>query len=113
MTFPTLNDYIAAMNKNRYSGNAMKKKYTNIACLCANREKSRFDKPVILHFHWVEKDRRRDKDNISSAGRKFCMDGFVKSGLLENDSWKYVDGFTDKFSVDKKEPRIEIIIEAV
>ena len=109
MTFPSLNDYIAAMNKNRHTGNAMKKQYTNIACLYANKEKERFDKPVILHFHWVEKNKRRDKDNVVFA-KKFLLDGFVKSGLLTDDSWKYVEGFSDKFSVDKESPRIEITI---
>ena len=67
--------------------------------------------PVTMHYTWVERDRRRDKDNISSFGRKVIQDALVAMGALRNDGWANIDGFTDSFSVDPDDPRIEIEIE--
>ena len=62
---------------------------------------------VVVKFHWFEPDRRRDPDNICFA-KKFIMDSLVKQGILQDDSWKYVKGFVDCFSVDREDPRIEV-----
>ena len=67
--------------------------------------------PVSMHYRWVEKDRRRDKDNISSFGRKVIQDALVEMGALQNDGWNNIHSFSDEFTVDKKYPRIEIEIE--
>ena len=67
--------------------------------------------PVTMHYTWVERDRRRDKDNISSFGRKVIQDALVAMGALRNDGWANIDGFTDSFYVDPDDPRIEIEIE--
>jgi Holliday junction resolvase RusA-like endonuclease len=58
-------------------------------------------------FHWIEKDRRRDKDNIAMA-KKFILDSLQEWGVLKNDGWKQVLGFIDIFSVDKINPRVEV-----
>ena len=34
----------------------------------------------------------------------------VKEGILANDGWDYVEDFVDVFSIDKKNPRIEVKI---
>lgn len=62
---------------------------------------------------WYERDRRRDKDNISSFGRKVIQDGLVKAGVLANDGWAQIAGFSDEFHVDAKRPRVEIEIGEV
>lgn len=64
-----------------------------------------------MHYLWVEKDRRRDKDNVSSFGRKIIQDALVSVHALKNDGWANIEGFTDSFAMDKKRHRIEIIIE--
>ena len=64
-----------------------------------------------MRYLWVEKNRRRDKDNISSFGRKVIQDALVKMGVLRNDGWENIEGFSDNFAVDKGKPRIEIEIE--
>ena len=63
-----------------------------------------------MEYLWVEPNRRRDLDNISSFGRKVIQDALVDTGVLKDDGWKYVVGFSDKFDVDKKNPRIEVLI---
>ena len=64
--------------------------------------------PVRMVYRWYEKDRRRDLDNVSSYGRKVIQDALVETGILHNDGWKQITGFSDDFYVDKKYPRIEV-----
>ena len=66
-----------------------------------------------MEYHWIEKDTRRDLDNISSFGRKVIQDALVKEGILRNDGWKDISGFSDSFGVDKDNPRIEVVIREV
>lgn len=55
--------------------------------------------PIRIHFTWIEKNKRRDLDNISSAGRKFILDTLQKCGKLKNDNLNYVVGFSDEFEI--------------
>ncbi|GHU57537.1 hypothetical protein AGMMS49975_23280 [Clostridia bacterium] len=68
--------------------------------------------PVTLDYLWVEKNRKRDKDNIAFA-HKFIQDALVKSGKLINDGWAGVAGFSHRFTLDKKYPRVEVEITEV
>lgn len=66
-----------------------------------------------MQYIWFEKDRPRDKDNVSSMGRKIIQDAMVKAGILSNDGGAEIDSVEDRFEVDKKNPRVEITIEEV
>jgi Holliday junction resolvase RusA-like endonuclease len=109
---PGLNEYIEAERSNRYAASAMKKQVQHaIAQVCrAQHPKAHFKNPVRMHYLWVEKDMRRDCDNIAFA-KKFIQDAFVKAGILIDDSRRYITGFTDEFAVDRKNPRVEIEME--
>lgn len=73
----------------------------------------RFACPVIIHCHWMEPNRRRDKDNISSGGRKMIHDGLAEAGVIMKDGWKGVAGFTDTFSVVAANLRgVSVAVEA-
>lgn len=37
----------------------------------------------------------------------------MSAGVLKDDGWKHVVGFSDRFEVDKENPRIEVIIKEV
>lgn len=63
-----------------------------------------------IHFLWIEKDKRRDLDNIAFA-KKFILDALVGANVLKGDGWSCVKGFKDSFSVDKYRPRIEVYID--
>jgi Holliday junction resolvase RusA-like endonuclease len=65
--------------------------------------------PADLQFHWVCKNRRRDKDNIV-GGRKYILDALVMAKILPNDGWDWVGDFHDTFSVDRKNPRVIVTI---
>lgn len=63
-----------------------------------------------MHYTRYEPNKRQDKDNISSFGRKVIQDSLVQYGVLKDDGWKHVVGFSDRFEVDKENPRIEVKI---
>ena len=90
----------------------MKRQAQRTVELCAKKQLRHFRPigPVWMGYTWYERSRRRDKDNISSFGRKVIQDGLVKAGVLKNDGWAQIDGFSDSFKVDAKNPRIEVEI---
>ena len=110
-----LNDYIAAERSNRYRGAKMKADNGNAVSLAVMQcmKGVRIRRPVFMEYTWVEPDRRRDLDNISSFGRKVIQDALVNAGVLKDDGWKHVVGFSDRFRVDKENPRIEVKIREV
>lgn len=114
-TLPNLNDYIAAERTNRHKGAKMKVDSGNIVAVAIMQcmRGVRIEKPVFVEYLWVEPSRRRDKDNISSFGRKVIQDALVNTGVLKDDGWKYVVGFSDRFEVDKENPRIEVLIKEI
>lgn len=63
--------------------------------------------PISITFSWYCKDKRKDKDNIAFA-KKFILDGLVAAEILPDDGWAHVDSFTDKFFIDKNNPRVEV-----
>lgn len=102
-----LNEYISAMNKNRFVGASMKKNNTEIVYWMAKEQKLKKCHPVEIIFTWFEPNMKRDKDNIAFA-KKFILDGLVEAGVLDGDGWKGYGDFDDRFEVDKKNPRVEV-----
>ena len=111
-SLPGLNEYIEVERKNKYAASSMKKNVQGAIAHIGRVQhpEAHFKKPVVMHYRWIEKDLRRDCDNIAFA-KKFIQDAFVKAGILIDDGRKYVKGFTDTFEVDRKNPRIEIELE--
>lgn len=114
-TLPNLNDYIAAERTNRHKGAKMKADNGNIVAVAIMQclRGVKIDKPVYMEYTWYEPNKRRDKDNVSSFGRKVIQDALVQYGVLKDDGWKYVVGFSDRFEVDKENPRIEVKIREI
>lgn len=110
-----LNDYIEAERIHRQKGAKMKADNEKVVAAAIRRcmRGVRIEKPVFMDYKWVEQNRRRDLDNISSFGRKVIQDALVNTGVLKDDGWKYVVGFSDRFEVDKKNPRIEVLIKEI
>ena len=111
-TLPGLNDYIAAERQHRQKAAKMKREWQSHVLMILRRQLRRpLKEPVTMHYLWVEKDRRRDKDNISSFGRKVIQDALVQGHYLRNDGWNNIVRFSDDFTVDKARPRIVIEIK--
>lgn len=111
-TLPGLNDYIEAERAHRQKGAAMKRKCQDAVMLSLkNQNKKPLCEPVKIGFVWIEKNRRRDPDNISSFGRKVILDAMVKLKILQNDGQKNISEFLgDKYAVNPKNPGIKIYI---
>lgn len=69
--------------------------------------------PVILHYTFVEPNRRRDKDNVAGYGMKLIQDSLVKAGVLHGDGWRDIENFTFRWGVDKSRPCVIVDIEEV
>jgi Holliday junction resolvase RusA-like endonuclease len=63
-----------------------------------------------VRFTWVERNRRRDIDNVAFA-KKFVLDGLVAAGVIGNDTPQYVAGFEDRFLYDGRNPRIIVEVD--
>lgn len=66
--------------------------------------------PVVLAFHWIEKNAKRDYGNIR-AGEKFISDALVTAKILRTDARKQVIGFRDTFDIDKENPGVWCFLE--
>ena len=112
---PGINELIAYNRTNIYKGAALKKNNEHIAMLCINKQIGNLHiyNPVVLHYMFVEPNTKRDHDNVASFAMKVIQDALVRCGVLENDGWKNIHGFTCDFAVDKKKPRIEVTIEEI
>ncbi len=109
---PGLNEIIE-MSKIHWGEYAKEKRILTyeIALLAKTQIKRKYQK-IDLTFYWYCENRRRDKDNII-AGQKFVIDGLVEAGVIENDGWRQVQNIFHYFELDKKNPRIEILIKEV
>jgi len=104
---PGLNEYTKANRGNKYGGNKLKKDTQQLISYFI--PKKQLDTPIRLIFHWYEKDKRRDKDNIAFA-KKFILDAMVNGGCIPNDGWGEIESFEDRFYVDKENPRVMVCI---
>lgn len=104
-----LNNYTKANRKNKYYANKIKQDTEDyiIWHIKEQLKDLKITKQVEINYNWICKDKKKDKDNISFS-KKFIQDAMVKSGLLKNDGWNDIAGFSDKFEIDKENPRIEI-----
>jgi len=96
---PGLNELIAAAKSGRGRGNGyarLKAQWTEeIAIRARAAGLWKWPSGASFRFRWVEGSKRRDPDNFTGGGRKLILDGLVLAGVLPDDSWRYVDGFTD------------------
>lgn len=110
MKLPSLNEYIRACRSNKYVGAKFKKQIEDdISWFLLKMPK--YDKPIKIHFTWIEGNKRRDLDNVCFA-KKFILDTMVKMGKLKDDNRNYVCAFTDTFEYGK-ETKVILEIEEI
>lgn len=109
---PGMNEYTANQRANKYGGNLMKKTAQKAIEWEIRAAKIKpIKSPVTIHYCFYEPNKRRDKDNIAGFAHKVIQDALVTTGILKDDAWDYIIGFTDRFAVDRKEPHITVILE--
>ena len=109
---PGMNEYVAAINANRQRGASLKRKTEEGIALCAKvglPKGVRVNCKAQIHMHFVEKDHRRDYDNIRS-GAKFILDALQQAGILRGDGQGYLLPPTETYDVDKNNPRVVVTI---
>ena len=113
MRLPSLNEYIKANTVTKgkwHMGNQMKQDVQEDIMIYLNKM-PKYEKPVKIHFHWVEENKRRDLDNVCFA-KKFILDAMVKAGKLKDDNRKCVVGFIDTFEY-AKESKVILEVEEI
>jgi Holliday junction resolvase RusA-like endonuclease len=111
----SLNDWWYALASNKYVGAKFKKDIEEaiswyIRQALASKTLHKPTGAVVIRFEWHEKTKRRDADNIASA-KKFILDALVKTGVLVDDSRRYVKGFYDSIIDDTSDYVIVELIE--
>lgn len=110
---PGMNEITKANRGNRYQGAKLKKDaQETIGWAIKEAHLTPVKRPFYLHCTWIEPNMRRDKDNVR-AGVKFILDALQEMGVIENDGWREVVGFTDTYRVNKDDPRVIVEIEEI
>lgn len=110
-TFPGLNEFIDAnrISRGRWNkGNSMKQRDQKL--IASQLPKWRADGQIRIHYTFFCPNRKKDLDNVSGYFHKVFQDALVAKGIIPNDSWKYIRGFSDEFYVDRDLPRVEVEI---
>lgn len=101
---PGLNEMIRVARGNKYASAKQKKKYTKavenelIAQHCISETPMT---SISINCIWTESGRARDPDNIR-VGIKYILDAMVNTGVLKDDSMKYVKFIGDTFQKGDK-----------
>lgn len=106
---PELNNFLGKGTHWPYT-NAKKKWYAHIAHHIIEQKLAPMC-CVRFHFIWQELDRRRDPDNFTAIGKKFILDALVKCGVMKNDGWANVAGWSDEWVVIPERPGVLIFME--
>lgn len=113
---PSLNEVINKNRANKHAGNKYKQDLEARICMYIQDDVRKRnlspmgESPCVIRITWHERTKRRDVDNIQGA-QKFILDALQKSGIILNDSRKYVrqiyheivDDATDGVFVEIKE----------
>ena len=100
---PGLNEYIEAERGSKYKAAKLKHEAESVIIWTAKQQLRGYKPvyPVFMRYTWIEQNRKRDKDNIAFA-KKFIQDALRLAGILKNDGWAEIAGFSDDFQVDPK-----------
>lgn len=90
----------------------MKKDQQLICFMGMRRLPKHLKKKVDIDFVWVEKNMKRDKDNIAFA-KKFILDALQDLEVIDNDGWKEIGNFSDKCLVDRNDPHVDVYLKEV
>lgn len=118
-TLPNLNDYLRAERitirkhgKFTTKGNELKQENQEYVVWHIRQQLKglHIDYPIVLKYSFYEKNKKRDLDNISAFAHKVIQDALVKAHIIDDDGWKNIKGYEDKFYIDNAKPRIEVEI---
>ena len=95
-------------NLHHYSKNKVKQDYADIVREFV-KTLPKYKKIQPKYTLYFNNNRKRDLDNYTFPIHKFLMDTLVEEGVLEDDNYDYVTGFSTKFGgIDENYVMIEI-----
>ncbi len=106
---PGQNTYMG--NGNRWTYGKDKKVWTTRIAAAIQDAHCSFMKRVHIEWVWVERNTRRDPDNFTGISKKFILDTLVAQGILEDDGWAQIQGWTDRWLVDKEHPGVWVTLK--
>lgn len=111
---PSLNNYIDICRRNKFEASNFKKGVEGDIIWAIRKAKTpKILTPFKITYTWIEKNKKRDIDNVSSA-KKYILDALQNAGIILNDSPKFYIAHEDKFIYDKeKGDRVIIEIEEI
>lgn len=87
-----------------------KRESTRLVAACARAARvGRFSGPVTVTCRWVERDARRDLDNVA-FGMKFVLDVLVEAGVIGDDDRRHVSGTSSEFATGGGDSRVVVTI---
>lgn len=108
---PSLNEYINVERSGYHAANGFKRKWQKYIKSYIRASGIKPIKcPVSIVYCFYEQNKKRDKDNVSGIAHKFVQDSLIECGILKDDGWDYITGFSDEFYIDKLNPRIEVVL---
>ena len=113
--FPGLNDYIHSCSRHPQVGAKMKRDYQLIASNAIRLQLGKLAilNPVRIHYAFYEATEKRDPSNVASFFVKVFEDALQQCGVLKNDNWRYLKGYSQEFHIDRNNPRVEVIIKEI
>ena len=119
-TFPIkgLNELLAGRTydyRSKKYHNSVKAANDRVCCVAIRRDLKgvKLKTPIKCTYYIFAQDKRHDRGNLSSATEKSFLDALQTCKVLENDSWdKCYDGVFHT-GLDRRNPRVEVIIEEV
>ena len=114
--FPGLNDLLREAERHPKAYNDMKRQYQFLAINAIRRDLRGYKAQGLVRLHYTfgepRKGNKRDYDNIVAAGRKIINDALVKTGIIKDDSPRYL-GYGDNSFEYVDVPYIRVEIEEV
>ena len=105
-----MNDIV---RKNYYVYSAMKKQWSRTIGQCIILAKLQPMQRAAVSFTWMERNTRRDPDNIIAGGQKLVLDCLVTAGILPDDGWDEIAALVHGFNVDASNPGVWVMLDEV
>ncbi|MBQ5852213.1 MAG: RusA family crossover junction endodeoxyribonuclease [Lachnospiraceae bacterium] len=103
----SLNKFAGRMNSWEYR-NEKKEWERRVYMACMPRPKEPVKKAIVKISYYFPTGHRHDPDNYAG---KMILDGLVKAGILEDDSFNNIELTIRKGGVDKRRPRTIVRIK--
>ena len=106
--WPSLNELMYKGTRHKIQ---VKRLWADLTIAFVNRAKlAPVSKRVHLSYEHRRANLRGDPSNFAAGAAKVIEDSLVKCGILKNDGFANVSGFTHTFKIDAENPGVKVVI---